>query len=102
MLCGGIAIGEFARPVRQAQLPNAASDPARLDHETVGTILSNTRRERSRLGVGYEGERPSGWKTVEGFTEEIGAFPSGKTPKVDFGRLYHSRHVLAGPSALLP
>ena len=82
--------------------PNAATDATRLDDEAVRTILGHAGREGSRLGVCYEGERPSGWKTVESFTDQIGTVPNGKTPKVDFGRLYHSRHVLAGPSALLP
>jgi hypothetical protein len=39
---------------------------------------------------------------VESFTDEIGTLPRRKSPEVYFGWLYHTRHVLAKPSALLP
>ena len=67
-----------------------------------GSILRNARGKRPRFVFGDKGKRGSRGKTVECFADEVRALPGGEAAQVNFGRLYHDRHVLGGPSALLP
>ncbi len=51
-----VAIHRLGLAMGQTQLPELVGDLARLDDETIGTVLRHARRKRARLLFGNEGK----------------------------------------------
>ena len=83
-------------------MPHPARDAARFHDKAIRPLLADARGQRSRFVLGYEGKRASRRETVERFADLVGAFPRRESPQINFRRLCHAGHVLAGVSALLP
>lgn len=83
--------------MREPQLPDAAADPPRFDDETIRPVLRYPRGKRARFVLGDKGKRTPRWKSVERFTNVVGALPRGNITQVNFRRLSHdpSRSRLA-------
>jgi len=83
-------------------MPHPAGDAARFHDEAIRPLLTDARGQRSRFVLSNEGKRASRRETIESFADLVGAFPRRESPQINFRRLCHAGHVLAGVSALLP
>jgi hypothetical protein len=83
-------------------MPHAAGDAARFHYKAIRPLLSDAHGECPRFVLGNEGKRTPRREAVERFANLVGAFPRRESSEINFRRLCHARHVLAGISALLP